>query len=163
MLLNIASCAACARTTQSKTLRSYPCRREVVTVPSECVCVDLVRHFPKAKGVFQFLLTYVDMATRWSEAMPLRKTTTQVIIAQIFCRNGFPTALISDNGPQFTSAQFKKFFKSQGIQHVTASPYRNGVVELLHSTLNSILLRRRAIGQKSSQCAYTLSGALCGC
>ena len=121
--------------------------REVVTVPSERVCVDLVGPFPKAKGGFQFLLTYVDMATRWPEAIPVRKTTTKIIIDQlkaIFCRNGFPTTIVSDNGPQFVSAQFAKFVKQQGIQHVKASPYHpqgNGVVERMHGTLNSIVAR----------------------
>ena len=73
--------------------------REVVTVPSERVCVDLVGPFPKARGGFQFILMYIDMATRWSEDIPLRKTTTNIIISQlksIFTRNGFPTTLVSD-------------------------------------------------------------------
>ena len=141
------SCSVCQKHTKQNPKVLPMQEREVVTVPSERVCVDLVGPFPKAKGGFQFLLTYVDMATRWPEAIPLRKTTTQVIIAQlkrIFCRNGFPTTLVSDNGPQFTSAQFKKFLKSQGIQHVTASPYHpqgNGVVERLHGTLNSIIAK----------------------
>jgi len=141
------SCSVCQKNTKQNPKVLPMQEREVVTVPSECVCVDMVGPFPKAKGGFQFLLTYVNMATRWPEAIPLRKTTTQVIIAQlkgIFCRNGFPTTLVSDNGPQFTSAQFTKFLKAQGIQHVTASPYhpqRNGVVERMHGTLSSIIAK----------------------
>ena len=87
------------------------------------------------------------MAIRWPEAIPIRKVTTNVIIAQlksIFCRNGFPTTLVSDNGPQFKSAQFSKYLKSQGIQHVTASPYHpqgNGVVERMLGTLNTIIAK----------------------
>ena len=42
--------------------------REVVTVPSERVAVDIVGPFPVAKGGFRYLLTYLDMATRWPEA-----------------------------------------------------------------------------------------------
>ena len=38
--------------------------REVVRVPSESVCVDIVGSFPSAKGGFRFLLIYIDMATR---------------------------------------------------------------------------------------------------
>ena len=119
----------------------------MVTVPSERVCIDLVGPFPKAKGGFQYLLTYIDMATRWPEAIPLRKTTTSIVITQlrnIFARNGFPTTLVSDNGPQFVSTQFEKFLKTNGIQHVKTSPYHpqgNGVVERLHGTLNSIVAK----------------------
>ena len=119
----------------------------MVTVPSERVCVDLVGPFPMAKGGFQFLLTYIDMATRWPEAVPLRKTTTRVVIDQlraIFCRNGFPTTIATDNGPQFTSALFEKFLKDKGIAQVKASRYHpqgNGVVERMHRTLNSVIAR----------------------
>ena len=112
--------------------------REVLTVLSERVCVDLVGPFPKAKGGFQILLTYIDMATRWPKAIPLRQ------LKVIFCRNGFTTTLVSDNGPQFTGAQFTKFLKTQGILHVTVSPYHprgNEVVERMHGTLNSIIAK----------------------
>ena len=106
------SCDTCQRHTKSQQ-RVHPMQeREVVTVPSERVCIDLVGPFPKAKGGFQYLLTYIDMATRWPEAIPLRKTTTSIVITQlrnIFARNGFPTTLVSDNGPQFVSTQFEKF------------------------------------------------------
>ena len=121
--------------------------REVVSVPSERVCIDLVGPFPKAKGGFEYLLTYVDAATRWPEAIPLRKTTSGIIISQlksIFSRNGFPTTLISDNGPQFCSHQFKSFLQTHGIQHVQCSPYHpqsNGVIERLHGTLNSVIAK----------------------
>ena len=121
--------------------------REVVTVPSERVAIDIVGPFPVAKGEFTYLLTYLDMATRWSEAIPLKKTTTRIVIDQltlIFSRNGFPTTLISDNGPQFVSNSFEKFLKSKGIAHVKASPYHpqgNGVIERMHRTLTNIIAK----------------------
>ena len=120
------SCDVCQRHAKQSPKVLPMQEREVVTIPSERVCVDLVGPFPTAKGGFKFLLTYVDMATRWPEAVPLRKTTTRVIINQlqaIFCRNGFPTSLVSDNGPQFTSVLFTKFLKTHGIQQIKASPY----------------------------------------
>ena len=101
-------------------------KREIVTVPNERVCIDLVGPFPTAKGGFRFLLTYIDMATRWPEAIPHKKTTTRIIIEQlnlIFSRNGFPSTIVSDNGPQFGSDSFKRFLKLKGIAHVKAFPY----------------------------------------
>ena len=141
------SCSVCQKHTK-QTPKVLPMQeREVLTVPSERVCVDLVGPFPKARGGFQFLLTYIDMATRWPEDICIRKVTTAVIIDQlksIFCRNGFPTTLVSDNGLHFKSAQFAKYLKSQGIQHVIASIYHpqgNGVVERMHGTLNAIIAK----------------------
>jgi len=49
------------------------------------------------------------MAARLPEAIPMRKTTTKIIIDQlkaIFCRNGFPITIVSYNGPRFVSTQF---------------------------------------------------------
>ena len=118
---------------------------EVVSVPSERVCVDIVGPFPTAKGGFRFLLTYIDMATRWPEAIPPRKTTTRVLIEQltlIFSRNGLLSMLISDNGPQFTGELFSKFLREKGIKHVKASQYHpqgNNVIERMHCTLNSVI------------------------
>ena len=141
------SCDVCQRHAKQSPKVLPMHEREVVTVPSEQVCVDLVGPFPTAKGGFKFLLTYVDMATRWPEVVPLRKTTTRVTINQlqaIFCRNGFPTSLVSDNGPQFTSVLFTKFLKTHGIQQIKASPYHpqgNAVVECLHGTLHSFIAK----------------------
>ena len=39
-----------------------------------------------------------------------------------FARYGVPTRVVSDNGPQFTSAGFNQFAESWGFEHVTSSP-----------------------------------------
>ena len=122
-------------------------KRETVTVLSERVCIDLVGPFPTAKGGFRFLLTYINMAMHCQEAIPLKKTTTRIIIDQlllIFSRNRSPSTFISDNGPQFESDAFKKFLRLRGIQHIKSSSYHpqgNGVVERLHWTLNSVIAK----------------------
>jgi len=78
--------------------------REIVTLPFERVAVDLVGPFPVAKGGFRFLLTCVDLATRWPEAVPIRTCTARVVVdklTEVFTHNGYPKVLISDNGAQF--------------------------------------------------------------
>ena len=55
------SCDTCQNFTKQSPKVLPMQEREVVTVPSERVCVDLVGPFPTAKGGFQFLLTYIDM------------------------------------------------------------------------------------------------------
>jgi len=111
------------------------------------VAVDLVGPFPTATGGYKFLLTVIDLATRWPEAIPLRTTTSKVIereLVKVFSRCGFPTALVSDNGPQFTGRQFERWLSSKGIRHIKSSPYHpqgNGVVERLHRTLNQMVAK----------------------
>ena len=141
------SCTVCQKRDKQLPKQMTMQPREVVTVPSERVAIDIVGPFPVAKGGFTYLLTYLDMATRWPEAIPLKKTTTRIVIDQlmlIFSRNGFPTTHISDNGPQFISNLFEKFLKSKGIAHVKASPYHpqgNGVIERMHRTLTNIIAK----------------------
>ena len=143
---HIKSCQSCQKMDKSKPKQMLMQEREVVTVPSERVAIDLVGPFPKAKGV-QYLLTCIDMATRWPEAVPLRKTTSRIVIDQlinIFSRCGFPTTIVSDNGPQFVGKTFQKWLREKGIQHIKASPYHpqgNGVVERLHRTLNGVIAK----------------------
>ena len=123
------------------------CEREVLTVPSERVCVDLVGPLPKGKGGVEYILTYIDVATRWPEAVPVRSTTAQVVIralTEIFSRNGFLGVLVSDNGPQFISKTFKSFCEKNGINHVRTavySPESNGMVERFHGSLKSMLAK----------------------
>ena len=93
-------------------------------IPFERVAIDLVGPFPTATGGFKFLLTCIDLATRWPEAIPIKTATARIIITQltnVFSRCGFPTAIISDNGTQFTGKVFQKWLKQKGIKHIKAS------------------------------------------
>ena len=110
-LSHIKQCTICQKMDKTTPKRSFMQERELVSVPAERVAIDLVGPFPTAMGGFKYLLTCVDLATRWPEAIPLRTTTSKVIITQltsIFSNCGFPAALVSDNGPQFTGKGFQK-------------------------------------------------------
>ena len=121
--------------------------RPVVTQPFKDVAIDLVGPFPTATGGFQHMLTCVDTATRWPEAIPIRSTTSRTIIrclTETFSRTGFPEKLMMDNGPQFVSKEFTRWLKRHGITHSKSTPYHpqgNGVVERLHRTLNAMVLK----------------------
>jgi len=138
----IKSCDACQRMDKAKPPKSPMQLREIVTTPFERVAIDLVGPFPTATGGFRFLLTCIDLATRWPEAIPLKTTTSRIIINHLFTRCGFPTAIVSDNGPRFVGKLFGRWLREKGIQHVRSSLYHpqgNGVVERLHRTLNGII------------------------
>ena len=137
----------CQKTDKSRPRPNCMQLREVSTIPFESVAVDIVGPFPTAVGGFRFLLTCVDNATRWPEAIPLRTVTARTIISnltEVFTRCGFPVVLISDNGTQFTGSVFQKWLKHHGIKHVKSSPYHpqgNRVVEQFHRTLNTMISR----------------------
>ena len=62
-------------------------------------------------------------------------TTTQrtvEVLQEIFAMHAFPRILVSDNGPQFSSAEFKAFLAKNNIVHRTSAPYHpatNGLAE----------------------------------
>ena len=144
---HIRSCEICQKMDKSTPRQMIMQEQELVTIPSERVAVDLVGPFPTAKGGFKYLLTCIDLATRWPEAVPLRCTTTRIVIQQlinVFSRIGFPATLVTDNGPQFVAKKFQTWLTDKGIKHVKASPYHpqgNGVVERLHRTLNGVIAK----------------------
>ena len=141
------SCQKCQEFNKAKPRHNPMVEREVITIPSERVCVDIVGPLPKARGGYEYLLTAIDVATRWPEAVALKKTTAAIIVRHLkdmFSRNGFPGVVVSDNGPQFLSKIFKSFCAKNGIQHVTTSiycPESNGVVERFHGTLKQMVAK----------------------
>ena len=69
----------------------------------------------------------VDYLTNFWEVDHLRDdTSTCSIIRKLklnFARYGIPQKLVSDNGPQFTSQEFKTFTDEWEIEHDLTSPF----------------------------------------
>ena len=84
----------------------------------------------------QFLIM-IDAFSKyiWTHVMNAETTTlkTLAILYGWFCdRNGFPTTLVSDNGPQFTAHEFGEKMAKWGIKHLLTPPYHpasNGLAE----------------------------------
>ena len=80
-------------------------------------------------------LIVVDARTKWPEVIPMETiTTTKTVQAlrAMFAHWGLPEQIVSDNGPQFTSEEFKQFCGLNGIRHVLVAPYHprsNGEAE----------------------------------
>ena len=54
------------------------------------------------------------------------------VLLSLFSRHSLPDKLASDNGPQFTSEEFKEFMSNCGILHIKTAPYHpqtNGEAE----------------------------------
>ena len=82
-----------------------------------------------------FLIT-VDYWSNYFELDQIIGDTTSKKVVQClrrhFATHGIPDTVISDNGPQFVSEEFKKFSMEWMFNHVTTSPYHsqsNGMVE----------------------------------
>jgi len=141
------SCSVCQKYSKSKPRHTPIVEREIVTIPYERIAIDLVGPLPKARGEFEFILKCVDLATRWPEAVALKKTTARIVIRELlemFSRNGFPGTIVSDNGLQFMGKEFDSFCRENGISHTKTSVYcpeSNGVVERFHGSLKNMVAK----------------------
>ena len=76
-------------------------------------------------------------------------TTTQSVVSHLksqFARHGIPDILMTDNGPQFTAAQFQEFVSTYGFEHITSSPYKhnsNGLAEKAVQTVKHLLTKAK--------------------
>lgn len=71
-----------------------------------------------------YLIT-VDYFSKFIEVDHMRTTTSAAVIEGLksqFARHGIPMRLRTDNGPQYSSQEFKRFCASYQIEHVTSSP-----------------------------------------
>ena len=92
-------------------------------------------------------LLVVDYFSRYPEMCKLTSTTSTAAITHlksIFARHGIPETVMSDNGPQYCSAEFKTFANAYGFHHITSSPHfaqSNGAVERCVKTIKALLTK----------------------
>lgn len=73
-----------------------------------------------------YFLIIVDAFSKWPEIFKTKVTTssrTIELISEALTRQGHCDTIVSDNGPQFASAEFDQFCKAQGIRHIKTAPY----------------------------------------
>ena len=113
--------------------------------PFSRVLVDCVGPLPRTKSGHQFLLTIMDLSTRFPEAIPLRKITAKVVVealVQFFTRYGLPKEVQSDQGSNFMSGVFQEVMRELGIKQVKSSAYHpqsQGALERYHQTLKNMI------------------------
>ena len=95
-------------------------------------------------------LIVVDAHSKWHEIIVMDSTTvdkTIDVIRSLFATHGLTQELVSDNGPQFRSSEFKKFMHSIGIKHILSAPYHpasNGMAERFVRTFKQAMKLMKA-------------------
>ena len=100
-------------------------------------------------GTFYYMCSVLDGFSRyivhWEIREAMKESDVEIILQR--AREKFPDAkprIISDNGPQFISKDFKEFIRISGMTHVKTSPYypqSNGKLERYHKTIKSTCIR----------------------
>ena len=109
------------------------------------------------KGAFEYVgtdlfyykgadyLLIADYYSKFWDIMRLPDTKSSTVIRKtksLFSKFGIPAKVMSDNGPQFSSEEYKNFSKTWNFTHVTSSPnfpQSNGFAERMVQTAKKLL------------------------
>lgn len=97
----------------------------------------------------KMILVIVDAHSKYIDAHVVASATTSVTLTklrQTFATLGLPSTIVSDNGSCFTSDEFRKFCRINGIKNITSSPYHpasNGLAERAVQTVKAALKKTR--------------------
>ena len=140
----VKSCITCQK--HCNKLPRLPVQQaDIVDRPFDKVAIDIVGPLTVTDNKCRYILTLIDTATRWPEAVPLREIrTTDVASAlfNIFSRLGLPKQILSDNGQQLVSKAMSEVMEMMGIERKLSTPYHaqsNGMVERFNGTLKNML------------------------
>lgn len=143
----IRTCPVCQATGKPGTgIKPAPLKPiPVIEEPFSKVIIDCVGPLPKSKRGHQYLLTIMDVSTRYPEAIPLRSINTRNVVRALikfFTQVGLPAVVQSDQGSNFTSGMFEQVMRTLGVQQVRSSvfhPQSQGALERFHHTLKTML------------------------
>ena len=94
---------------------------------------------------YRFILTVMDLGSRYPVAFPLRKTTSQAVascLTKLFATFGLPDQILSDNGSNLTSHLLSELLTSLNITQIKTTPYKpqsNGALERWHRDLKRMM------------------------
>ena len=106
--------------------------------------LDIVGPLPESFG-YKFMLTCYDRCSRWIEAFPLRRDSSEEVadaFLQFVSRFGLPGVAVSDNGNAFVSNLFKDVLKNFGVEVRFTPAYHaatNGAIERKHQDIKNSL------------------------
>lgn len=145
----VKSCDICQKTTpKGRTTKAPLGQVPIIDTPFQRVAVDLVGPIsPPSERGNRYLLTMVDYATRYPDAVALPSIETERVaeaLVEMFSRVGVPREVLSDRGTQFTSEMMREVERLLSVKHLTTTPYHpmaNGLVEKFNGTIKQMLKR----------------------
>ena len=143
------SCDVCEKTVDKKTVaRAHLGEMPLIDTPFRRVAADLVSPItPASKRGHRYILTLVDYATRYPEAVSLKNIDTETVVETLLDMYNYleiSEEVLSDQGTQFVSSCMQKALRLLFINRLTTTPYHsicNGLVESFNGTLKKMLQR----------------------
>ena len=112
------------------------------TEPMDKVALDIVGKLPKSIKGHEYLLTFQDVFSKYTVAIPLKNIDSETVadkfVKHIISKLGLMKVVLTDQGSNFTSALFKNICKIFGLKKIQTSAYHpesNGSLERYHRPL----------------------------
>ena len=89
---------------------------EIVNEPFKKIAIDIVGELPRTTTGYKYILTIVDYATRYPEAIPSRTTNAKTVaeaLIQYFSRVSIPDEIVSDQGSNFMSKLLAQLYQER--------------------------------------------------
>ncbi|XP_040065085.1 uncharacterized protein LOC120838976 [Ixodes scapularis] len=145
----VKSCDRCQRTTPKGKVPKMPLgSMPLIETPFQRVAIDIVGPIsPTTKRGNKYILTMVNYATRYPDAVALPNISTERVaeaLVEMFTRTGVPREVLSDRGSNFTSDVIKEVGRLLSMRQLFTTPYHpmgNGLVEKFNGTLKTMLKR----------------------
>jgi transposase-like protein len=140
----VRSCLVCAKRKSTRRLRE----RESATIcditcPWDTLSIDLVEAGTTSAEKYKYILTVIDLFTRYVIAIPLKSKraseVAEALFTHVFGVHGRPRTIRSDGGKEFVNAGLQRLYKHWNIQPITTGGYRPwcNPVERYHRFLNA--------------------------
>lgn len=139
------SCPECQQSAPKPNFHSPLIPLPIIETPFERIGMDIVGPLPKSGRGHQYILVMIDYATRYPEAVPLRKATSKQIAKELFLictRVDLPKEILTDQGTPFMSRVMKELCTLLKIKQKRTSVYHpqtDSLVERFNKTLNQML------------------------
>lgn len=117
----------------------------IIGEPFRRIAMDVVGPLPRTSRGNRFILVVSDYATRYPEAIALRRVTAEKVaeeLVTLFSRHGIPEEILTDQGTNFTSTLLGELYRMIGVKAIRTSPYHpqtDGLVERFNQTLKKML------------------------
>lgn len=117
----VGNCDVCKASKPTNVVQTAPMGRfKEVSRPWQMLHMDFIGPLPRSKGGYCYIFVVVDAMSKFVHIHPLRTATSKAIIRfledRIFLTFGVPETIISDNGSQFISTEFRKFLEKYKVK-----------------------------------------------
>ena len=143
----VRSCGGCQLASRKDKARAPLQPLQVETEPFHKVAFDIVGPLPKSSSGFRYILTMMDLYSKFPAAVPLKRVDNFSVLEammSVFACYGLPKILLTDQGSVFTSKLTREMCRQFKIDKIQTTPYHpqsDGALERWHACLKGMLKR----------------------